>query len=261
MLRRVGLILTTAILLLAVSANIALASGVPISESPDYPGCVLVEHPGAQYGKVKAIVQKGDQRYTYDIRLTENPECLPLQMGEGEYTVRLMRQVSGTRYREVARKQITLESVDEHELFLASVQSVAWDGSAELKELAQELTKSCETDSEKVQSIHEYLVQNFVYDHQKARTVEAGYLPDLSQILADKKGICYDFASLFAGLLRSVGVPTKLLTGYVGVGRAYHAWNEVYQDGTWERYDLTKDIANGKRVTESTATYEIRYVF
>ncbi len=66
MLRRVGLILTTAILLLAVSANIALASGVPISESPDYPGCVLVEHPGAQYGKVKAIVQRSDQLDSHD---------------------------------------------------------------------------------------------------------------------------------------------------------------------------------------------------
>ena len=42
------------------------------------------------------------------------------------------------------------------------------------------------------------------------------------------KGICFDYASLMAGLLRSQGIPTKLVVGYSGT--AYHAWISVYLD-------------------------------
>ena len=263
MARRVALVLVAAILLSTASANIALSSGVQITESPDFPGCVLVGHPGAQYGQVKAIVQKGDQRYTYDIRLTEDPECLPLQMGDGDYTVRLMKRTTGNRYQEVARKYITIEQLDEQELFLSSVQNVAWKDSPELVKLAEELTESCETNAEKVEIVREYIMENMEYDYDKARTVASGYLPDLDQVLLDEKGICYDFASLFAGMLRSVGIPTKLVTGYVGPQRAYHAWSEVYDGDSWQRYDLTRDVTGGRKVpvTSTTINYETRYVF
>ena len=42
------------------------------------------------------------------------------------------------------------------------------------------------------------------------------------------KGICFDYASLMAALLRSQGIPTKLVVGYSG--DAYHAWISVYLD-------------------------------
>lgn len=261
MARRIALILIVTMLLSVAPAAIAQPSGVQIDLSPDFPGCVLVKHPGAQYGKVKAIIQKGDQRYTYDIRMTENPECLPLQMGDGEYIVRVMRNTTGNRYTEIARRVFTVKDLDEKELFLASVQNVAWKDSEELQKLAAELTESCETDAEKVEKIREYVVKNIKYDYVKASTVEAGYLPNLDQILADKKGICYDYAALFGGLLRSVGIPAKLVTGYVGARRVYHAWNEVYVEDNWVRYDVTREATGGSKVSESTTTYEIRYVF
>lgn len=261
MARRVALaILAVAVLLSVAPASVAQA-GIEISLSKDFPGCVLVKHPGEQYGKVKAIIQKGEERYTYDIRLSDDPECLPLQMGNGVYTVRLMRNISGTRYREIARKTVRVENVDERQLFLASVQNVAWKDSEDLQKLAAELTASCETDAEKVEKIYEWVLENIDYDYEKARTVEAGYLPDLDQILHDKKGICYDYAALFGGLLRSVGIPAKLVTGYVGVQRVYHAWNEVWEGDTWQRYDVTRAVMGGRKVPDSATKNEVRYVF
>ena len=49
-------------------------------------------------------------------------------------------------------------------------------------------------------------------------------------MLAQKKGICFDYAALMAGMLRSQGVPCKLVVGYAG--KAYHAWINVYSEET-----------------------------
>ena len=45
-----------------------------------------------------------------------------------------------------------------------------------------------------------------------------------------QKGICFDYASLMTALLRSQGIPTKLMVGYSGT--VYHAWISVYLEET-----------------------------
>ena len=71
------------------------------------------------------------------------------------------------------------------------------------------------------------------------------------------KGICFDYASLAASMLRSQGIPTKIIFGYVAPDNLYHAWNMFYTKETgwvsvefkvnekeWTRMDLTFS-ANG----------------
>jgi transglutaminase-like putative cysteine protease len=53
--------------------------------------------------------------------------------------------------------------------------------------------------------------------------------------------MCYDFSSLFASMLRSINVPTKLVKGYGDKVKGYHAWNEVYLDGKWLTVDTSFD--------------------
>ena len=59
-----------------------------------------------------------------------------------------------------------------------------------------------------------------------AENTEAGYIPDIDNTMKTKKGICFDYASLMAAMLRSQNIPTKLVVGYSG--DAYHAWISVY---------------------------------
>ena len=47
--------------------------------------------------------------------------------------------------------------------------------------------------------------------------------------------------SLFAAMLRSVGVPTKLIKGESSNVEGYHAWNEVYINGKWRIVDTSYD--------------------
>ena len=70
------------------------------------------------------------------------------------------------------------------------------------------------------------MITNITYDEELAANVKTNYLPNIDNTLKTKKGICFDYASLMAAMLRSQGVPTKLVVGYSG--EAYHAWISVY---------------------------------
>lgn len=69
-----------------------------------------------------------------------------------------------------------------------------------------------------------------------------------ADVLRRKRGVCRDYAMLFAGLARAAGVPTRLVGGivYANVpgpdadrGRFYyHAWVECWS-GSWVAYDAT----------------------
>lgn len=56
-------------------------------------------------------------------------------------------------------------------------------------------------------------------------------------------GICYDYSSLFGSMLRSLGIPTKLVMGRKDDIEAYHSWNEVYleDENKWVTIDTTYD--------------------
>ena len=82
-----------------------------------------------------------------------------------------------------------------------------------------------------------------------------------------------DYASLSAARLRSMGIPTKLVTGYVGEDELYHAWIMVYIDGewhsalfsvdrnTWSRCDVTFASAGSTKYTGDASAYTDRYTY
>mgnify|MGYP002515743673 CR=1 FL=1 len=129
------------------------------------------------------------------------------------------------------------------EIYLASTQPVYWDDKEKVIELAQNLTKGKNTDKEKIESIYKYIVNNIKYDYNKIKGLSNDYVPEIHKVLADKSGICYDYAALFAGMLRSLGIPTKLVKGYKSDLKEYHAWNQVFLDGKWVVIDTTYDAA------------------
>jgi len=81
------------------------------------------------------------------------------------------------------------------------------------------------------------------------------YLPDIEKTYLEETGICYDYAALFAAMLRSIGIPTKLVKGYSKENpEVYHAWNEVLINGTWIVVDTTLDASEPKDKTQMSKT-------
>ena len=253
-----------------------VASGEKVKETAkgiiDYSntidGYVMVKYLNKTDKQLKAQVKGPNTTYTYNVT-PQKWETFPLSDGNGQYQINLLENSSGNKYAMVASVSFKVEMKDEFAPFLRSNQYVNYADAPETVKKAASLTKKVKNPLKKVEKIYNYVVKNFTYDKQKAKKIQSGYVPDLDKVLANKKGICFDYASVMAGMLRSQGVPCKLVVGYAG--DAYHAWISVYVEGegwiegvvyfngtSWERMDPTfasssnqskaimKYIGNGK---------------
>lgn len=191
--------------------------------------------------KIKVMIEKDGEKYYYNLNNTE--EYMPLQLGKGTYTVKILENISGKKYRVVEKKDIKIKEEDTEKLYLGSNQPVYWTSQKDTIELGKNITKGLTSEQDKVNAVYNYIVKNIEYDHDKMDTIDDNYVPELDLVLSTGEGICYDYSSLFAGILRSQGIPTKLVKGYKSDLEAYHAWNEVFVDGEWITIDTTYDAA------------------
>ncbi len=188
--------------------------------------------------RIKVIVEKDGLKYTYD--LNKHTEAFPLQMGQGYYKVTVYKNIGGSKYQGIKSESFNVILHDVNSPFLQPVQSINWNESVSAVKKAKDLIKDCTNDAEKVATIYNYIVHNLRYDYAK-KNVTTGYVPDIDEIVESGGGICYDFSSVMAGMLRSVGIPAKLVKGYSKVTTVYHAWNEVYLNGRWIIIDTSYD--------------------
>ena len=97
----------------------------------------------------------------------------------------------------------------------------------------------------------ERIFADFVY-----RAGVTTVLTPVSEVMAQRRGVCQDFAHLEIACLRSLGLPARYVSGYVesteglvGAG-ASHAWCAVaLPDGTWLDLDPTNRLVAPAHVT------------
>lgn len=191
-------------------------------------GYIMVKYSGSN-SKIKIrVVKKDGTTYTYNINARNGYEVFPLTEGSGSYTVSVYENVSGTQYAQAFGQVIDVQLENDFLPFLYPNQYVNFsEGSAAVKKAA-ELSANAADDKAVVAAIYSYVINNITYDQQLAATVQSGYIPNVDSVLANKKGICYDYSALMTAMLRSRNIPTKMVWGYAG--EAYHAWINVYLD-------------------------------
>ena len=208
--------------------------------------------------RVKLQVIKDDEAaYNYDIPSDGTPVIIPLSGGDGTYSFFVGEHVKEKSYAPLHVTECEVKLQDEFQPFLRPSLYVNYSKDSECVRKAAELAGNAESALGVVTAVFEYICDNVTYDQEKAATVQTGYLPDLDETLASGKGICFDYAALAAGMLRSQGIPTKIVFGYVSPGDIYHAWNMFYTEetgwvsvsyevkaGDWYRLDTTFS-ANG----------------
>ncbi len=107
--------------------------------------------------------------------------------------------------------------------------------SPDIQNLALNITANSTDNFERVAKLSMY-VQNLVqYDLSYVGTWK-----DALWILKNKKGVCLEYATLYAAMVRSIGIPARILIGYAYDSSENamigHAWNEVYV-GKWVPVD------------------------
>ncbi|AIY83431.1 transglutaminase family protein [Clostridium baratii] len=121
---------------------------------------------------------------------------------------------------------------------------------SEINSKAKEIVKNDKTDKEKAKSLYVWVGSNIKYDFKKAEEVlsnkkvnNSGAIPAFEE----RKGICFDYACLYAAMCRAVNLKVRIVMGEAYNGEEYinHAWNEVYLDSEkrWIKVDPTFYIA------------------
>ncbi len=130
--------------------------------------------------------------------------------------------------------------------YLKATEQVQSD-SAEIRRLALQLTKDVKTQFDAVQQVISWVVDNVRY-------VSPPVQYDALYALTSGKGNCQNFSHLSAALLRSVGIPVRIVNGVTlnqpfdivwekgtltfKMGQGRHSWIEVwFPDKGWVPYD------------------------
>lgn len=226
--------------------------------------------------RVKFQVARGEMGYNYDIPTDGTPATIPLNMGDGSYSFRVMQNTSDANYVELSSAEVDVRLEDEFAPFLRPNMLCSYDASSACVEKARELVAGARNEGDALQAICDYVSSNVSYDHEKAGRLSttSGYVPDPDETLATGTGICLDYASLGAAMLRSVGIPCRIVTGYVSPDDIYHAWIVVYIDGSWRsgsfsvdqdewtRIDLTfAASSDAEQLVGDGKTYTDRYTY
>ncbi|MEF2594494.1 MAG: transglutaminase-like domain-containing protein [Eggerthellaceae bacterium] len=184
-----------------------------------------------------------------------------------------MQNTSGNNYVEIASASAQVTLASEFEPYLRPNQFCDYDDASACVTQARSLAAGAANEGDVVRSIYQWVVDNIAYDYDKAAELATvtGYIPDPDRTYEERTGICFDYASLAAAMLRSLGIPCQVVTGYVAPDALYHAWNMVYIDGswvsvefsiqpdTWTRMDLTFAAAGAGDTTGDGTGYTDRY--
>ena len=119
-----------------------------------------------------------------------------------------------------------------------------------IAQLSRQIVESSESDSERALALEQYLRSHFAYTLQLPRI--APHDPLVNFLFERKQGHCEYFATSMAVMLRTIGIPSRLVTGFRGgefndltgqyVIRASqaHSWVEAFIPGKgWVSFDPT----------------------
>lgn len=244
------------------ASGVLVKSGgeVIIDYSNTKDGYVMVYYKSPTDKKLKAQVQGPTTTYTYNLT-PEKWAAFPLSDENGNYKITVLKNTTGSKYAVLVSLSVSVQMTDEFAPFLRSNQYVDFDAAPNAVAKATQLTAGITDPLKKVEKVYDFVVGNLTYDTQLAATVKSGYLPELDKVLEKRKGICFDYAALMTGMLRSQGVPAKLVVGYAGT--VYHAWISVWSEAdgwvdgviwfdgdSWQRMDPTFASSGGKDIMD-----------
>jgi len=195
---------------------------IDASHSSD--GYIMVKYVTGETARIKVqVVKTGGVTYTYNLDTDGTYNVFPLSQGNGAYKVTVFRNVSDHKYAQVFTQTIQVALANDLLPFLHPNQYVDFSERSAVVAKAEELASAMTGELAKLSAIYSFVVKNFTYDYDLAKTVQSGYLPDVDAVLARQKGICFDYAAVMCSMLRAEGIPTKLEMGYTSTGE-YHAW-------------------------------------
>ena len=109
-----------------------------------------------------------------------------------------------------------------------------------MQDVAVSITNDSMSDREKVQAVHDWIINNTRYDIENydRKTVPAASY-EIDGVMNSGVAVCAGYAKAFDGFMEILGIPCDYVVGWAKGG--YHAWNRVLIDGQYLYVDTTWD--------------------
>lgn len=182
---------------------------------------------------------KNGTAHAHMVNIPENSETAKVSLaqdGVTQYNVRLLvKNKTNNAYIQLWRSECTVQLRNTLAAALYSTVHSDYEHNPETVKTTQKLTANKSHD-DKIRAVVKYIQTNIEYDHDLAGTVDSTYATSPDRTLFKQKGICTDTAALTAAMLRSQGIPCRIIIGTYQDER--HAWIQVYtQHGQWVYID------------------------
>ena len=243
--------ITSAILvMMGISSITAEATG---SASIQYSNGALVVYYNGSTNVCVHVVKD-----SFDIRYFSNKSyiSIPLTRGTGRYDVVVNEAISNdsSSYVEICtgyvNNYININSTD---LYIAPTFNINWNYNDPHIAYARSVYYNMGGDRlMTVSLINLYFTYNFTYNDSMwyYYNTYPYYKIDTSSFFNSRTGYCEQYAVAFAEMMRSLGIPAKVVYGLCNGEE--HAWNEVYLNGIWTRVDNT--VSANQHHTGQTVT-------
>ena len=220
-------------------------------------GYIKIRCTGEKKIVVQLLYEKDKGKLDNHIGVASDWVSIPLTFGNGNYTVRVMENTRDNLYKQIQTTDIQIKLTSSFAPYLVPSYQVNYSTGGKAAKKASELASGLDSDLARAEAIFKYIVENYKYDNDRAKEVRAGnlkgYIPVVDSVFDAKKGICYDYAALYASMLRAVGIPTRMIIGVIPEGK--HAWNEVYISGVgWIKIN-GEFYFDGKKYTRMDSTW------
>jgi len=207
--------------------------------------------------KLRVRISTAGAKLLYWLNGDGEYEVFPLQFGSGKYKVELFEHVKGKNYSQEGTLKLTAKMQDELSCFLYPNQYVNYDENTACVKYANEMCKDMTDQAEIYKAVCSYVLKNFIYDYIKSVSVQSmsQQMPDIDYCWNSRMGICQDLSAMTCAMLRSQGVPARLMIGTVGAN-TYHAWVVAVVNGEEKFFDPTAEMnASNKNETYTTERY------
>ena len=265
-------VICAALVLVLCAAIISAASGLKLPEATGKTvkkdGKLTIDCSNMDEGYIMVKAKKTDKKLRvrvstagakllYWLNGDGEYEVLPLQFGSGKYKVELFEHVQKKDYSKEGTVKLSAKMADELSCFLYPNQYVNYDENTACVKFADDLCKDMTDQGDIYKAVCTYVLQNFIYDYIKSVSVQSmsQQMPDIDYCWDNRMGICQDLSAMTCAMLRSQGIPARLMIGTVGAN-TYHAWVVAVVNGEERFFDPTAELnASNKNETYTTERY------
>lgn len=150
-------------------------------------GYIMAKAKTENHKRIKVMLIKDDEKYTYDLNKENEYEVYPLNMGDGEYTIKVYENMHDDEYALLFSFETDVELENELLPSLYPNQVVDYDENTLCIQKSFDIVKNDKTNKERVKDIYNWVIKNIKYDWDKLNEIKKEYtLPNLDDIFKNK---------------------------------------------------------------------------